>query len=81
MNKIVKSEKVSLNFFYNNFEGHYFDRVLCYFLFANHDHLYMHCVKCRNFTGFSGVEILWKGIVSAYAETMRKLCLSIKFPH
>ena len=27
------------------------------------------------------MEILWKGTVSASPETMRKLCLSIKFPY
>ena len=56
----------------------------------------IHCVKYRNFPQFPGVEILRKGTVSAQfrairysfhivsgdsSETMRKLCLSSKFPH
>ena len=28
-------------------------------------HRYLHCEKYRNFTKFPGVEILWKGTVSA----------------
>ena len=28
-------------------------------------HVHLHCVKYRNFIYFSGVEILWKGTVSA----------------
>ena len=39
-------------------------------------HKIKHCVKYRNFTQFPGVEILWNS-----PETMRKLCLSTKFPH
>ena len=41
------------------------------------------CVKYRNFTQFHGVRhSLWKGTVSGDStETMRKLCLSTKFPH
>ena len=38
----------------------------------------VHCEKYRHFTWFPGVEVLRKGTVS---ETMRKLCLSAKFPH
>ena len=34
-------------------------------------------VKYRIFTDFSGMEILWKGEL---AETMRKLCLTTRFP-
>ena len=45
----------------------------------------LHCVKHRNFNYLPSVEILWKGkgfrIVSGESpETMRKLCLSRKFP-
>ena len=41
------------------------------------------CVKYHNFTQFHGVRhSLWKGTVSGDStETMRKLCLSTKFPH
>ena len=38
----------------------------------------LHYEKYCNFTWFSGVEILWNG---KSPETMRKLCLSPKFPH
>ena len=41
-------------------------------------HKELHCVKYHNFTQFPGVEILWKGELP---ETIRKLCLSTKFPH
>ena len=36
----------------------------------------IHCAKCRNFTWFPGVEILWKGTVSSYP----KLCGNCAFP-
>ena len=40
-----------------------------------------HCVKCRNYTQFPGVEILWKGTVSAKFRAIHpKLCGECAFP-
>ena len=42
---------------------------------------FFHCVKYCNFTKFSGVEILWKGAVSAQFRTIcPKLCGKCAFP-
>ena len=43
----------------------------------------IHCVKYPNFSLFPAAKILWKGTVPVEfrAETLRKLCLSTKFPH
>ena len=41
---------------------------------------FFHCVKYCNFTKFSGVEILWKGTVSAQFRTIcPKLCGNVPF--
>ena len=44
-------------------------------------HLYLHFEKYRDFIKFSGVEILWKGTVSAQFEAIRpKLCGNCALP-
>ena len=39
-----------------------------------------HCIKYRNFTLFLGMEILWKGTVSAVSRDSPKLCENCAFP-
>ena len=50
-------------------------RLIKYYIAYEHD------VKYRNFTEVPGVEILWKGKVSAYFRAIRpKLCGNRAFP-
>ena len=41
---------------------------------------FKNCVKCRRFTQFPGVEILWKDTVSEYYANCPKLCGNCAFP-